>query len=549
MSQIRGQAIVTTHLTLSEVNALDREGFVEALGSIFEGPPWIVEQAWQARPFRSIERLHQALCDVMYQAPREQQVALIQAHPDLVGRAALAGTLTPASLGEQASAGLDRLSPDEIATFTRLNSAYRQRFGFPFVICARENKKESILVGFATRLEHTREKEIATALNEIAKIARLRLQDSVTFDVIVSIPSSESNKDNTPAAPGREVYTPDAKRSNGNTITQWSQQRRRSVMSDNPGNSDSPGSHPYRYTISYGKARVPVYRIYATPLTGIPAIPESSFTGRDNILFAAEIDVEVFGENFLPAYTEGDNSNVVATDSMKNFILRHALEYEGATLEGYLDLLGHAFLATYPQMERLRLSGREIAFKQAQVPLDRAGHFGNSDKLYHRSNDDYSEASMDFAYEQSVTKTTAHSCGRVGMQLLKVTGSAFTHFVRDDYTTLPERGDRPLYIYLDAHWTYSDVADMQERYIPGEQVRDVIAVVFHEFVSESIQHLLHEMGKRLLARFPQMAEISLSGQNRTRDPVAISETDSKRKVYSDPFPAYGSIRLKMARQA
>lgn len=184
MSQIRGQAIVTTRLTLSEVNALDRKGFVEALGSIFEGPPWIVEQAWQARPFRSIERLHQALCDVMYQAPREQQVALILAHPDLVGRAALAGTLTPASQGEQASAGLDRLSPDEIATFTRLNSAYRQRFDFPFVICARENKKESILAGFATRLEHTREQEIATALDEIAKIARLRLQDSVTSDVI-----------------------------------------------------------------------------------------------------------------------------------------------------------------------------------------------------------------------------------------------------------------------------------------------------------------------------------------------------------------------------
>jgi len=302
----------------------------------------------------------------------------------------------------------------------------------------------------------------------------------------------------------------------------------------------------YRYQISYGKAQVPVYRVYATPLTGIPAIPESTFTGRENNLFAAQVDVEVFGENFLPAYTRGDNSNVVATDSMKNFIIRHALSYEGSTLEGYLELLGHQFLATYPIMERLRMSGRELAFTPAQVPVN-GGHFGDSSVLFSRSNDDYSEASMDFDTIDGATTITAHECGRVGMQLMKITGSAFTHFVRDDYTTLPERGDRPLYIYLDAHWKYGDVTDMQARYIPGEQVRDVIQVVFHEFVSESIQHLLHKMGKRLLARFPQMAGISFSGQNRTRDPMAVSETDAKRKVYSDPFPAFGSIRLTMSR--
>jgi urate oxidase len=302
----------------------------------------------------------------------------------------------------------------------------------------------------------------------------------------------------------------------------------------------------YQYQISYGKARVPVYRVYATPLTGIRPIPESSFTGRDNILFAAEVDVEVFGENFLPAYTRGDNSNVVATDSMKNFILRHALSYGGSTLEGYLELLGRQFLATYPQMERLRMSGRELAFIPATVPVD-GGGFGDSNVLFARSNNDYAEASMDFATSDGATTITAHACGRVGMQLLKVTGSAFTHFLRDDYTTLPERGDRPLYIYLDAHWKYGDAADMHTNYIPSEQVRDVIQVVFHEFVSESLQHLMHEMGKRLLMRFPQMAEVSFDGQNRTRDPVAVSEADPKVKVYSDPFPAYGSLKLTMSR--
>src|SRR5690349_20298344 len=117
----------TRQISLQDVNTLDQAQFVEALGSLFEGPPWIVTQAWNARPFTSRTQLHQTLCEVMYHAPVEQQVALIEAHPDLVGRAALAGTLTPASTDEQASAGLDRLSQEETATFTRLNQAYHQR--------------------------------------------------------------------------------------------------------------------------------------------------------------------------------------------------------------------------------------------------------------------------------------------------------------------------------------------------------------------------------------------------------------------------------------
>jgi OHCU decarboxylase len=169
-------------LTLAQVNALDRTGFVAAMGHLFEGPPWIIEAAWDARPFATLDDLQGKLIAVMYAAPVERQVALIQAHPDLVGRAARAGTLTPASTGEQAAAGLDQLTADEIAIFTRLNTQYRELFGFPFVICARENKKASILAGFAQRMTHTRDEEITTALGEIAKICRLRLLDSVQLD-------------------------------------------------------------------------------------------------------------------------------------------------------------------------------------------------------------------------------------------------------------------------------------------------------------------------------------------------------------------------------
>jgi len=106
-----------------------------------------------------------------------KQLALIRAHPDLVGRATLAGTLTRESTGEQASAGLNALSPAEIALFQKQNAAYREKFGFPFVICARLNKKEAILAGFEHRLKNSPEQEIPAALGEIFKIAELRLRD------------------------------------------------------------------------------------------------------------------------------------------------------------------------------------------------------------------------------------------------------------------------------------------------------------------------------------------------------------------------------------
>ncbi len=307
------------------------------------------------------------------------------------------------------------------------------------------------------------------------------------------------------------------------------------------------------YEISYGKLHIPLYRVYAAPLSEITRIPESSFTGRDNTLFALEVDVEVFGNNFLPAYTLGDNRNVVATDSMKNFVLQQALTFNGSTLEGFLNLLGQQFLTTYANMERLRLTARELPFNAAYVPQADNSTFGASTLLFKRSHNDFATATLDFTRNGASAIITAHRCGQVGLQLFKVTGSSFTNFVRDAYTTLPERIDRPLFIYLDLYWTYTDVAEMASsdtrHYIAPEQVRDVVQAVFHEFVSESIQHLVHGIGLRLLARFPHMATISFEAQNRTKDPVAVSDVDPKIKVYSDPFPAYGIIKLTMGRNS
>jgi 2-oxo-4-hydroxy-4-carboxy-5-ureidoimidazoline decarboxylase len=166
-------------MTISDLNAADRDSFVAAIGHVFEHSRWIAERSWEKRPFADLEALHAALCATVREAGREEQLALIHAHPDLVGRAARAGTLTAASTREQAGAGLGALSPEEVALFDRYNAEYRESFGFPFVICARENRKESILAAFPVRLRHSRDEEIATALAEIEKIAWLRLRDAV----------------------------------------------------------------------------------------------------------------------------------------------------------------------------------------------------------------------------------------------------------------------------------------------------------------------------------------------------------------------------------
>ena len=299
--------------SMSEVEALDRQSFVERLGSLFEGSPWIVSAAWDSRPWRTRQALHAALMEVVAHASQDQQLALIRAHPDLVGRAALAGTLTRESTAEQRAAGLDpgALTDEEIARFQEANAEYRSKFGFPFVICARDNQKHAILKGLAERLGNDPEAEIETALREIGKIAWHRLTDVVEDGVAISS-----------CAPGDE----------------------------------------FTFEVSYGKQGVPVYRVFATPLRDVAPIPESPFTGRDNNLLACEIDVEVFGDEFLPAYTHGDNTMLVATDSMKNFIIRESLAFNGSTMEGLLHFLGAGFATTYPQMHTLKLTGREIPF-------------------------------------------------------------------------------------------------------------------------------------------------------------------------------------------
>jgi 2-oxo-4-hydroxy-4-carboxy-5-ureidoimidazoline decarboxylase len=163
--------------SLAEINAFDRSAFVAALGHLFEHSPWVADETWPQRPFRDAAHLHAALCATMRAAPRERQLALIRAHPDLAGRLAQQNRLTAESTREQASAGLNQLTAEELAAFQKNNAAYLARFGFPFIICARLTNKSAILEAMQARVTNSPEAEFSTALGEIEKIAQLRLTD------------------------------------------------------------------------------------------------------------------------------------------------------------------------------------------------------------------------------------------------------------------------------------------------------------------------------------------------------------------------------------
>jgi 2-oxo-4-hydroxy-4-carboxy--5-ureidoimidazoline (OHCU) decarboxylase len=190
---------VPEKISIDQVNDLSRERFVEEFGPLFQGTRWVAEGAWDERPFGSLYDLRRAFLDAMFDAPPERQLELIRSYPDLGRMAAtdqtaadlgispeqyealytatVGGVLSPESIRDQSSAGLDRLSPQEYEEFDRLNKAYKEKFGFPFVMAVKGRMKEDILAAFEERLEHDPDEEFERALAEIERIALLRLKE------------------------------------------------------------------------------------------------------------------------------------------------------------------------------------------------------------------------------------------------------------------------------------------------------------------------------------------------------------------------------------
>jgi len=257
---------------------------------------------------------------------------------------------------------------------------------------------------------------------------------------------------------------------------------------------------------AYGKDAVSVYRI----------------AGED--LFSCEVGVIVRGAAFEASYTEGDNSMVVATDSMKNFVHRMGLEYEGTTLEDFVSLVGSRLLERYDHMEGVQVSAREVAFERVR---------GN---VMCRRHDDYAVAELDLDRRGVVSARS----GRERLHLIKLTGSSFAGFIRDEYTTLPETEDRPLFVHMNIHWTNADLA----RCAPCEDVRDVAVSTFCEIRSASIQELVHQIGVRVLESFPEIATVDFYAENRLWDTATQGEGAT---VYTDARPPFGVITLTLER--
>jgi urate oxidase len=301
-----------------------------------------------------------------------------------------------------------------------------------------------------------------------------------------------------------------------------------------------------KHTISYGKGNIALYRSYAAPLSGVRPVPESAYHGQPNTIFAVDLEVEVLGDVFLPAYTHGDNSRVIPTATITNFALQKALSFNGCTIEQFLHYLGNEYLNQYADMEALRLTASELPYHPIPLTNDAGQTVTPSDRLLAPTFDVYSTAELLL----NRSGVQALEAGLRQIKLIKLTGSAFDGFPRDEFTTLPARVDRPLYIFLEMGWRYADPADALSsdvsRWIPPRQVYDVVAHTFHDFVSMSIQHLLHEFGQRLLDRFPQMDEVWFRAQNRLWDTAAEAD-DRRDKVFMDPRPPYGHIRYAVKR--
>ena len=182
LGPVMAAGAVAGPVDMAPINAMDRTAFVLKFGGIFEKTPWIAEKAWEKRPFASLDDLHAAMVAVAKNATAEQQLALLQNHPDLAGKEAKAGTMTASSVAEQASAGLNALSAAELAELTHLNAAYKAKFGFPFIIAVRMHTKEGIFSEFKRRLQNDTQAEFANDLQNVYIITRLRLNKLLDAD-------------------------------------------------------------------------------------------------------------------------------------------------------------------------------------------------------------------------------------------------------------------------------------------------------------------------------------------------------------------------------
>jgi urate oxidase len=238
------------------------------------------------------------------------------------------------------------------------------------------------------------------------------------------------------------------------------------------------------------------------------------------------------GDAFWATYTTGDNTGLVATDSMKNFIQRETLNFEGGDLESYARFLAGKFLDTYPQAEGAQITATEIPYADIGPAGSPVFAPAGPEKAYVR-------------IELTRQGPSEIRSGMQGFRLLRLGGSAFYGFVRDQYTTLPEIKNRPLHMWLDLDWTYTSPEAAFSKGAVTAKVRQLVHQVFAGFESGSIQQIIYQIGLKMLADIPVIEEIHLEANNRTWDTIA--EHGDSLGVYTDARPPYGCLGLTLHR--
>ena len=269
----------------------------------------------------------------------------------------------------------------------------------------------------------------------------------------------------------------------------------------------------------YGKADVSAFRLDRA----------GKQPAGENPVFGVKVSILIYGEAFWATYTTGDNSRLIATDSMKNFIQRETMNFMGYDLESYCEFLAAKFLATYPQAEGVQLSASEIPY--AALP--------GASVAFAPAGPERAHAVLELAREGSSVVTVEARSGIAGFRLLRLNGSAFHGFIRDQYTTLPDISNRPLHMWLDLDWICTT---------PGSvtgAVRQIVHSVFAAFESGSIQQMIYQIGQKMLAEIPSIGEIYLEANNRTWDTIA--EEGDSRGVYTEARPPYGCLGLTLTR--
>lgn len=275
----------------------------------------------------------------------------------------------------------------------------------------------------------------------------------------------------------------------------------------------------------YGKGDVIVYRLNRDGKTPPGKSP----------VFGANVLMLIYGDAFWQTYETGDNTGLIATDSMKNFIQRETLNFAGYDLESYAHFLAAKFLETYTHVEGVQLTATEIPY-QGIVDGSVAFAPGGPDRA---------TARIELRRTGAMLEIVEARSGVEGFRLLRLGGSAFHGFVRDQYTTLPDIHNRPLHMWLALDWTYDDSSAAFNDGAVTAQVRALVHQTFHAFESGSIQQIIYQLGKKVLAEVPVIDVVNLEANNRTWDMVA--ERDETLDVYTEARPPFGCLGLMLRR--